>query len=201
MKEKYYKLKTTLYSDDDNTISNVAMYEYDTKKKREILTTPVWAKKGEIFRIIEISRDDYKYDFEELDDEYGITYQPNWQDIKYIIVNKKNTKWYFAEDFKNAYEHFEPMFCSYCFNATQCEDLDETNDFSSCGIGESDKNRKTWLMLDSSKVGGVCIEARQYWAEKDGGDNRNHCVARYCPKHCPECGRLLKENEKFRENK
>ena len=56
-------------------------------------------------------------------------------------------------------------------------------------------------MLDSSKVGGVCIEARQYWAEKDGGDNRNHCVARYYPKYCPECGRLLKENEKFRENK
>ena len=54
MKE-YYKLKTTLYVDDDNAISNVAMYEYDNEKKREILTTPVWAKKGEIFKIIEIN--------------------------------------------------------------------------------------------------------------------------------------------------
>lgn len=35
MKEKYYKLKTTLYSNDDNAISDVAMYEYDTQKKRE----------------------------------------------------------------------------------------------------------------------------------------------------------------------
>ena len=46
MKESYYKLKTTLYSDGDNAISNVVMFEYDTKKKREILTTPVWTKKG-----------------------------------------------------------------------------------------------------------------------------------------------------------
>lgn len=93
------------------------------------------------------------------------------------------------------------MFCSYCLNATQYEDLDETNDFSSCGIGESNKNRKTWLMLDSSKVGGVNIQARQVWLEKDGGDNYNHCVAKYYPKYCPECGRLLKENIEFRENK
>ena len=199
MKE-YYKLKTTLYTD-DNSISDVAMYEYDNEKKREILTTPVWAKKGEIFTIIEISRDDYKYDFEKLDDEYEITCQPNWQDMKYIIVNKKNTKWYFAEDLKTVYEYFDPMFCSYCLNATQCEDLDETNDFSSCGIGESVESRGTWLMLDSSKVGGINIQARQVWLEKDGGDNYIHCVAKYYPKYCPECGRLLKENEKFREHK
>ena len=31
MKEAYYKLKTTLYSDDENAISNEAMFEYDTK--------------------------------------------------------------------------------------------------------------------------------------------------------------------------
>ena len=56
-------------------------------------------------------------------------------------------------------------------------------------------------MLDSSKVGGVNIQARQIWLEKDGGDNCNHCVAKYYPKYCPECGRLLKENIEFRENK
>lgn len=200
MKEKYYKLKTTLYSHNNGCeINNKATYCYDIQKKKSIPTSRVFAKKGEIFKIIDINEHDYEYGY--LDEKYKICVQSNIENINYIIANKKDTKWYFAEDFKTAHEHFESMFCSYCLNATQCEDLDETNDFSSCGIGENAESRGTWLMLDSSKVGGVNIQARQVWLEKDGGDNYIHCVARYYPKYCPECGRLLKENKEYREDK
>lgn len=90
---KLYKLKNTLYQDDFyNTVSNEAVYEYDSVKKKEILTTPLWARKGELFYVIKVTKEN----FDELDDEYGLSYDDNKKDIKLVIVHKAGHKWFFS---------------------------------------------------------------------------------------------------------
>lgn len=87
-------------------------------------------------------------------------------------------------------------YCNFCFNAHVYEKiskegdyehfLDDTNDFSSIGIGNSDKHIK--LYLNSGYGEAVNIETCEW-----GKDERWHTVAKYYPKYCPECGRKLDE--------
>lgn len=89
--------------------------------------------------------------------------------------------------------------CAFCFNAYVYakipkteeelyfgENLDDSNDGSSCGIGFTDK---THSMYFNSGMGKPCnIEVCEW-----GIDNMWHPVAIYYPKFCPECGRKLDE--------
>lgn len=92
------------------------------------------------------------------------------------------------------------MICKYCFNAhvwakipKNEEDyfdngLDDSNDFSSHGIGHTDKEH---IMYFNSGAGKPCnIEIM-----KLGKDNQWHTIGEYFPKFCPECGRELNEYE------
>lgn len=91
-------------------------------------------------------------------------------------------------------------YCNFCFNAhvdnkipKKEEDyesfLDDTNDFSSCDIGTSDKHIS--LMLNTGHGEATNIEVRE-WG-KWGKDDCWHTVAVYYLKYCPECGRKLDE--------
>lgn len=97
MKNKviYYKLNTTLYTDeDDTTLTNEAWYEYDTITRREKLITPLWAKRGELFKAIKVTTDN----FNTLNDFYYISEQPNYHKIKVIFESKNKLKWFFCEN-------------------------------------------------------------------------------------------------------
>lgn len=89
----------------------------------------------------------------------------------------------------------EDNICSYCFNAYVASkypsddpfetELDDSNDFGSCGIGDY---LDSYSIMFNSGAGRPCeLEFRNWY------NGRWHTVGRYYPKFCPECGRPLTE--------
>lgn len=89
------------------------------------------------------------------------------------------------------------MACHFCYNAQVWakepheeedyfdEGLNDTNDFSSCGIGYCDDRHR--LFFNSGNGEACNIELCEWF------NGRWHTMGRYFPKFCPECGRPLDE--------
>lgn len=84
--------------------------------------------------------------------------------------------------------------CEFCLNARIDDELTDDNDFSSRGIGESEKGKR--IMLSAGWGKPLRIET-EHWNE-----NRHEWVMDgiYYPKFCPECGRPIFEYERKEEN-
>ena len=93
--------------------------------------------------------------------------------------------------------------CDFCKNAHTDLRLQVTgydgylSDSSSIGIGRGDRELNIVGYLNSScnYSAPVNITVMKYYEE----DKQMHDVWRYVPKYCPECGRLIKENQRYFE--
>lgn len=79
------------------------------------------------------------------------------------------------------------MACCMCLNARVVDGLTDHNDFSSIGIGKSCKGYSMFINAGNGVPVNIEVMA---WNEKV---QRNVTVAKYFPKYCPNCGRLLNE--------
>lgn len=93
--------------------------------------------------------------------------------------------------------------CRFCYNARVWakephseedyfdEGLNDTNDFSSCTIGNS--SSRTQMYINSGNGKAVNIEVCRWVKGGYRGKDGWVTVAKYYPKFCPECGRPLNE--------
>lgn len=77
--------------------------------------------------------------------------------------------------------------CEMCSNALVVEDLTHDNDFSSISVGDVDNGYR--MSINAGNRRPVCIDVEK-WDEQT---KQNIVIARYYPKFCPNCGRLLFE--------
>lgn len=84
-------------------------------------------------------------------------------------------------------EGFNEKFCNMCSNALVVDDLTHDNDFSSISVGDVDNGYR--MSINSGNRRPVCIDVEK-WDEQT---KQNIVIARYYPKFCPNCGRLLFE--------
>ena len=93
-------------------------------------------------------------------------------------------------------------YCDFCSNSF-VNGIDPEYDGSSTLVGLCDTSKGYRLSLDAAGLSNppVCIKVT-VWdnnASYKGSDGAVVDVAEYAPKYCPECGRRIKENDKFRE--
>lgn len=81
--------------------------------------------------------------------------------------------------------------CRMCDNAATNPELNSDNDLSFSGIGECVDGYRIMLRSGDGRPTGIIFER---WNEKAGWSTIGH----YLPKYCPNCGRELKENERFK---
>ena len=98
------------------------------------------------------------------------------------------------------------QYCKFCFNARVYKPTDEElmnpfnteltdeNDSSSCGVGRGSPDFR--LMISSGHGEPLRVEVDKWSVHIEQWVT----VAKYYPKHCPECGRRLDEYEKDNNN-
>lgn len=84
------------------------------------------------------------------------------------------------------------MNCKYCLNSFVDDELDPNNDGSSFSVGKAANQHAIYLTTGG---GGPTLIEILGWNEQLG---QNVTLGNYAPKFCPECGRKLVENNKFR---
>lgn len=76
--------------------------------------------------------------------------------------------------------------CDFCRNAHTCYLLAHDNDLSYKSIGKVDDEYRLYLRTGNDRPTSLLFE------------HGNELVGFYRPKFCPECGRKLYENERFK---
>lgn len=82
--------------------------------------------------------------------------------------------------------------CRMCDSAYTNPELTSDNDLSYFGIGECVSGYRLMLRSGDGKPTEIIVEA---WNEKAGWCTIGH----YQPKYCPNCGRELRENERYKK--
>lgn len=82
--------------------------------------------------------------------------------------------------------------CMYCYNRYVDKNLNEENDIGFYTIGSCET--KYTIFFES---GWITPTGITFW-KMDDNTKQNKIIGKYIPRYCPECGRKLKENEKFR---
>lgn len=86
----------------------------------------------------------------------------------------------------------EMQACYMCDNACTNPELDSDNDLSFFSIGTSIDGYRTFLRSGYGRPTVILFE-------KFGKETGWSGIAEYKPKYCPNCGRLLKENDTARK--